>query len=422
MVIKKQHLLSILVSSLIIVLYFVNKIEVNVIVFTLGLFACKFTQSSLFIFRCVNSLILIFLIGVIISLFTQSLFFNIFKDAIYFLKPISAIVFGFYLFSLLNTRNAFRTIVLIGAFLSICHIYNILKIYDFNEVSIHYLRNNAGLNNFIEMISILVILIYRFNGIKLFSSITTNIIATLLVISFVFYFSRTMIVASLIMTMFALGYHRLSAKGFIILIISMLSVILFYWYLLTLDLNLSAVGFEAFLYKLRMAPGELFISSDFDVNNLQPKELRYLYDHWRGFEASQAISQLNGFNVMHGNGFGALVDLGREFKLDGENVRHIPIIHNGFVYVLFKTGIVGLVLYLIFLSNLFLKYNRVYSNRELNAATSISLAVVIFYMLSSFVITGIYNQGDLISLILGGMMWIQKELHSKEFTFNDRID
>ena len=179
MVIKKQHLLSILVSSLIIVLYFVNKIEVNVIVFTLGLFACKFTQSSLFIFRCVNSLILIFLIGVIISLFTQSLFFNIFKDAIYFLKPISAIVFGFYLFSLLNTRNAFRTIVLIGAFLSICHIYNILKIYDFNEVSIHYLRNNAGLNNFIEMISILVLLIYRFNGIKLFSSITTNIIATL---------------------------------------------------------------------------------------------------------------------------------------------------------------------------------------------------------------------------------------------------
>lgn len=408
-----------LIALLIIVLYFVNKIEVNVVVFALGLLTCKFTKSSLFIFRKVNSLILVVVIGITVAIFIRPDFYDFFKDVVYFIKPILAIVFGFYLFSLLDTRLALKTVVLVGTLLSIFHIYIVLHIYDFNEITIHHLRNNAGLNNFIELISMLVLIMFKYNGIKLFSSITTKIILTLLVISFVLYFSRTMIIASLLMMGFGFGYHRLSVKGFVILISSLISILLFYWYLASLDISISATGLDGFLYKLRMAPGELFISSDFDISNPNNIDFRYLYDHWRGFEASRAMSQTNDLNTIYGNGFGSLIDLGLEVKLDGEDARYIPVIHNGFIYVLFKTGVLGLILYLFFLTNLFLKYNKVYRSLELNAVTSICLALVVFYVLTSFVITGIFNQGDLISLILGGMIWIQKELHSKAFKISN---
>ena len=68
-----------------------------------------------------------------------------------------------------------------------------------------------------------------------------------------------------------------------------------------------------------------------------------------------ALEQMNEEPVSFiiGKGFGALVDLKFKAPLSSENIRFIPILHNGYSYILFKTGIIGLFLYLIFLISLY---------------------------------------------------------------------
>lgn len=62
-----------------------------------------------------------------------------------------------------------------------------------------------------------------------------------------------------------------------------------------------------------------------------------------------------------GEGLGALVDLGLFESLTRDPrdaVRFIPIFHNGYVFVLVKAGLVGIALYLLVLTRLYLMGRR----------------------------------------------------------------
>ena len=411
--VSKRSVYAFMTILLILVLYHINRIEVNVLVFCVGIVCFNKTRYSKPLMKILYPLVILFSIGLLSSLFSSSNFFDTFKDTVYFLKPIVAIVFGYLLFSLLKgVVLGYRVIVLLGLLFSLMHIYNVFALTDFNKANIHNIRANGGLNNFIEMVSILILIVLGKNKLNIFPNTIRNVIISILSISFILYFSRTMLIALGIMYVFSMGYHKLSAKGLIILSSVFVSVSLFYWYLFSTKLSINATGVEAFLYKMRMAPAELFISSEFNLD-----DKRYLYDHWRGYEASMALNQLKGLNIVFGNGFGALVDLGITIDLGGTYFRYIPILHNGYIYVLFKTGIIGLFFYIVFFLNLFLKFNKKYNDVSLNSISSIVLALVIFFALSSFVISGIYNQSDLIALLFGGFLALQ----SKILTENQKV-
>ena len=75
-----------------------------------------------------------------------------------------------------------------------------------------------------------------------------------------------------------------------------------------------------------------------------------IHVNWRGYEAYKAIEayRLGGAtNILIGQGFGAVVDLGFYMKLGHHELRYIPI-HNGYAYILLKTGLLGLLFYAIF--------------------------------------------------------------------------
>lgn len=409
MIVSIQRVYVFFTLFLILILYSVNRIEVNVLVFTVGVLCFRLTKKSLYILKIVSPLFLIFCLGIFSSLFSRLAVYDIFKDTVYFLKPITAIVFGYLLFGLIETKRAYRVLIIIGLIFAVIHIYNVLTISNLFSISIHSIRGVAGLNNFIEMISILILLILKKNNIYVFSKLKSKVIFWILIVSFILYFSRTMLFALIIMYLFAMGYHRLNKRGIIIVCTVILLIILFYWYLFSIDLSIEATGIEAFLYKMRMAPGELFFNADtINVEKITYNDLRYLYDHWRGFEASRALNQMTGIEYVFGGGFGSLVDLGFETLLGGELIQYIPILHNGYIYVLFKVGFIGLLLYFLFYFILFSKFNKKFKNNELNFITSLALAIITFFILSSLVITGIYNQGDLITFLLGGVLCLQR--------------
>ena len=60
-----------------------------------------------------------------------------------------------------------------------------------------------------------------------------------------------------------------------------------------------------------------------------------------------------------GNGYGSLVNLKFKAPLSKEGMRYISVLHNGYMFVFYKTGIIGLLLYLFFLVQLYLRnYHR----------------------------------------------------------------
>jgi O-antigen ligase len=70
------------------------------------------------------------------------------------------------------------------------------------------------------------------------------------------------------------------------------------------------------------------------------------------------------------------------------------------VFVLYKTGIIGLLLLLIFLINLYLKgYHR--KNFIFIMISSISVT----YFFTTLTITGIFNKRDIIILLLGAFLY-----------------
>ncbi len=110
----------------------------------------------------------------------------------------------------------------------------------------------------------------------------------------------------------------------------------------TLDVD-SREARTSFLGKFARIPEELAPS-----DRLRGQDV---HDNWRGYETARGLRHWADGHPgqwLLGDGFGALVDLGRFQQLSRdprEAMRFIPIFHNSYVYLLVKTGLVGLLLY-----------------------------------------------------------------------------
>jgi hypothetical protein len=123
-------------------------------------------------------------------------------------------------------------------------------------------------------------------------------------------------------------------------------------------------------------------SSDFSDNQLVRK-------NWRAYESLQGIKKFSsgsGDQQLLGYGFGELTSVGIDIKLGGKIRSDVPIFHNGYIYLLVKLGLVGVMLYILFLSNIIrlLLNNRkietpldiaVYKRRE-----KYSLILLVFFL------------------------------------------
>ncbi|MFH6767364.1 hypothetical protein V8G56_01345 [Gaetbulibacter aquiaggeris] len=273
-------------------------------------------------------------------------------------------------------------------------------------------RTRYGRDNFLELIALLfLILNYRLPTLNIkYKKVIFFILAT----SFVLYFSRTMFIIILLLGLSFFGYTRITRKGikyFGTLIILLLGL---YAYLLSIEIDRDNEGtLSKFMYKLKIAPAEIFLT-EIDVNNHAE-----LWDHWRGYEVLKAIESLNNdgpLSWVFGRGFGSTVDLGFKAPLDdeGEGMRFISLLHNAYGFILYKSGVLGLLSFFLFL--LILYYRPImHGQLELNRINNIILGFSFFYLISTLVISGIYNPRDNLTLILGGIIFLRDHQIKLEF-------
>ena len=273
---------------------------------------------------------------------------NITRDFFFALTPIALLLIGFWL----AERKQFwdqlpLTLVGLGVLFAVQHLSAFALSPSLLMAESMVVRATAGSAADITVLAFLVLLfIGRFTpeNTPLRGAAYGTAFAILL-ISVLLSYSRTAVMLLLLGSLAAKGW--LTGRNL-------------KWPLLALGVGLAILlavpGDEAFgqdatfMLKLTRSLDELAVS-----NYETYKDISF---NWRGFESYKTLEQYlsgNTLQLVIGQGYGALVDLGFYMALGGDasiEFRYIPVLHNGYGYVLLKYGIAGVLLYLTFYSKL----------------------------------------------------------------------
>jgi len=131
--------------------------------------------------------------------------------------------------------------------------------------------------------------------------------------------------------------------------------------------------------------------------------------YYRGYEAYRSwitYSQGNPMELIFGGGMGQLVDLNAKVLLAGSYWTKVPWVHNGFFFLLVKTGALGLIFNLIMFIYLIKSgLKRMINERhEFHFMQLSVIGCAISLFISNFVICGLFNLEMAILLIITGFL------------------
>lgn len=401
MKIHKSIYKAFFVLFLVSLIYFPN-VEYTVVSTTLVsllLLAEKSNKISKTTFNTLLLLTLVVFLAFFSGVFHSATFINRIKDLIHLIKPISVILCGYLLIKKVNnTAFVFKTIFFLGFGMAVSHVLKFAFV-DFKVGNIEEIRLRAGSGNFIEVISLLCIFSKTVRAQIKIQKLYLYFIFIVLACSVTLYFSRTMLVAFFLLLLSIRGFTKLSRKALEYGTVAIVLLLCFYAYLFTLDLDVDkTTGSQGFLFKIKNAPAEVFSTpDDYDPNNH-----KQIFRHWRGYEASRAFKQMKNIDFIIGKGLGSQVDLGFKAPIGGvDGLRYIPHLHNGYAYLILKAGFIGVFLYVIGIFNLVRRiyiYSKTSSEKFCKQVIS---GLGLYFFLSTFVITGLYNLEEISIFLLG---------------------
>lgn len=368
-----------------------------VVLFVLVQKKIKFSKNFLFL---ISLLIILSTIAIITGLVKNELGYDFLKDFFYLNKPILLILAGYAIVRKINNQEfVYRTVVSVAVFFATIHLFLVAQyVITEPDFTVAGIRGNAGKDSVLELFALsFSVANIRLKKIKFKHQ---NLITFVLAVSFLFYLSRTMTLVFIFMLIAFLGYLKLTTKGLRYILFATLIISALYAYLFSVKIDRDSDRLiDNFLYKIKIAPAEIFIKP----GSLDVKDHASLWDHWRAYEASKAIDALNDgkkIDWFFGLGMGSLIDLDFYAPLsdNDKGMRFISLLHNGYVYVLYKTGFIGLLIYILFFVLILVPFS---TTKEMLPSYNILVGIVTFYIISSFVISGLYNLADPISLLVG---------------------
>lgn len=346
--------------------------------------------------------VLILTISFVMGVIYNPIEYDFLKDFFYLAKPVFFIIIGYLIIKKIDSSNyLYKVVVACSICFSIIHLFLVSNyLFTTTDYRISEIRNYGGKDNVLELFALCFLLAnLKFKKIHIKYQ---WILIAILFSSFVLYFSRTMVLVFVFMLIAFLGYIKTSTKGVKYIFTATLIITALYIYLFSIEIPRDSENpIDNFLYKLKIAPAEIFVSQ----GSINVEDHAKLWDHWRAFEANKAIEQVIDAPVIHwffGLGAGSLIDLGFYAPLSNENekgMRYISTLHNGYAFIFYKAGISGILLYILF----FIYGYSTIKYFGLNTLSSnIVIGIVVFYFITSFVISGLYSTNDPLSLLLGG--------------------
>ncbi|MCW5519955.1 hypothetical protein J1N09_08910 [Aureitalea sp. L0-47] len=363
-------------------------------------------------------LILILFVLVIIgsiSVFNpENDYYYFIKDLIYYTRPILVITAGYFLTMRFRSKMTFLNIlVLMGFYYAVMHLLSFVIYFNIIPGHTSGIRNIFGRYNHVETVALFIIICVKGLPIKKTRyKIFYQALVACLVLSFLLYFSRTMIMVLVLGSLAYFGYLKLNRRGTIALVVMAMIGAGFALFLSNYDPKTENPGVvDSFLLKIKNSVDESFSVGNINVQDL---DRRALWKHWRAYEALKVYEEADkGKYWLVGQGFGSTVDIGFEARLDGELTQHLSLTHNGFAYLYMKTGVLGLIVYLIAVLYL---YTFSYTPRRRTIAdigNNILVMTAFYILITTFVVTGLFKPYDMAALLIGGAFAF-KQLESSE--------
>lgn len=90
-------------------------------------------------------------------------------------------------------------------------------------------------------------------------------------------------VVTLVLLFSIYNYTKITKKTIQLFVTLCIAVVLFYSYLFSVKIDRNGTGIEPFLYKVKIAPEEIFTAK------IDRENHKDLWDHWRGYEAKEPL-------------------------------------------------------------------------------------------------------------------------------------
>jgi hypothetical protein len=324
--------------------------------------------------------------------------YDVLKDIWYIVNGAAAIITGFIL---MNTIGDFRrmaqTFILSSSVVAAFHLLHFVLHPELLELNATDIRAYAGTGFFAPPIALLLFLATNRMDLRLFPNTRwlLHISILLCAASLALSFSRTELLSILVGSMCVLGWlhfrNKAKVAGAILLMLGMLAI---GFSLPTPHVDRTHATFTE---KLLLSLHESAVQDYYSLPQIN--------EHWRGYEMARALATyLRGTppEYVVGRGLGTLVDLGIDMPLGDEVVRYAPILHNGYMFVLVKTGAVGLLLYA-FLLIRFLRSGTLLSadaDRQLSILGRLLVGLTLVLVVSTYVVGGMFNKSALLPVLI----------------------
>ena len=350
---------------------------------------------SVSLFKLITPFLIILLIAVIVSFNYDYQTYFIVRDITYLLKPVIGFLLGYQLCQR-NFKNALKLIVTTGVFIAVCHIFIILNaIFYYGSRTVADLRFHSGYFSDYEIYTVIILIFYK--KFELDYSRKKALTLTLLVgFSAFMYLARTNFIQFLLLFLALKGYFDVNKKSLTIFASIIITSIVGYFIILSTNPRRDAEGVEGFLYKIKVAPLEPFKTK---INREDYKDFN---DNYRSYENIMTIRQVTRDGwvpTAFGRGIGSQIDLKQEVWLGDMSLRFISILHNGFMIVFLKSGLLGIFIYLFSIFYFFSSPRS--DNMVVNQITLLFIGTGVFLFISNWVFLGFYNLTESKSILIG---------------------
>lgn len=394
---------TIFISSLLILSELINR-EIFFFIITFYLLMSIFRIGILKKSIKINSyLICVFIIGFTIGLIKLATDSNNIRDFIrdisMFLTPMIYIAYGIYAMysKCININNIYLAIINASIIIEIRHLLLIL----FNTQNIlngSSIRGIGGNGSYITAIAIIILLFYKKDNILNYvgGKIKRYTLIAFLLTLYICYLSRTHLIVLLIGVLInVFATRKIKFKQIISLVISTIIVI---------SLAIAIIPQDTLYQFINKSVNSISEIS----STIEDWDEKSINNNWRGYEVyrtKELFKDAKAQEVLFGFGFGKRVDLNIRMYIGKELFTSIPILHNGYYYILLKTGIIGVIIYIIFFAKMALKnYKQIY-NDDFEAKLLCIIAIAVLF--TTLVVTGIYNKGSMFvfCLIIGASFY-----------------
>lgn len=392
--------------------------ELTFVVWTISFLLTLRRTYSVALVKYILIFFSILVIAFISSFFDEATLFLKIRDFTYLVKPILGMLVGYQL-CLYSSKKALKLFVYTGLFLAILHLIIVFIIFlNYKTLDMNLIRSKAGYFSDYE-IYVLILLLFRQEFKLEFSKKRALLILTVVGLSSFLYLARTNMIQFVILFIGLKGYFTLNKQAIKVLTTVILSTLLTYTAIYYSNPKRNGKGIETLLYKIKIAPEEAF------KTKINKEDWKDFNDNYRSFENIIAVRQVskNGYRaIFFGEGLGSTLNLGRlVLSNDGEYVRYIPIVHNGYMTVFLKSGILGVLFLVSFLIILFRqKKSEIPIVKQVNY---LLIGTAVFLIISNWVFLGLYLKLDNKSIIIGFLISLKQILNREQTTLlQNKID